>query len=273
MEINESEVRRRLTMPKMLNYMAGEHAGRGDTYDVGSLQDGLALGAASWVRSGRPRYVLSSSIACLLAATRTPAVGHELRLPHDGILIEIPGDLTSIIGEGPLHVFVCRQERPDGVCASVDSRVIVFCMRGGGDGTYRLTAFDAGNPADDRSDSDLPKECLRLAVNTVLYLTAHRQSVTKRVSYKKKDQGHQAFSVESPVGVSVTATFRNHVTDLIRSRTLGQAKSALMHFVRGHWKQQAYGSSRSERALIWIQPYARGVEALGRVESRIVTVH
>lgn len=244
-----------------------------------------------WHAEGCPRFVLSASVASLLVSTKAPEVTEDtLQSPYDVMLVEVPGEWTSLPGTGPLFVLLTRmnldetpatlivvgrryppppaagspqrkeEERPQ-VCA----RLLL--------GTRSLdeTHYDPYRLRDGGRAPPYFTEAVRYLVNTCCMVTAYRESAPKRVG-KNAPKGAVIHDVRPPLDVAVTADFRRYAANLVADRRIAERKDALLHIVRGHWKRQVVGSGRSDRELIWIKPYQRGVAQLGRVIEKVINI-
>ena len=107
----------------------------------------------------------------------------------------------------------------------------------------------------------------RLAANTIAFVTAHRECITRRAAISRSSGS--VFHVTEPKGVVISKEFRDAAVELCGDITFAGAKRILSHMVRGHWRNQVCGAGRNDRKLIWIQPHMRGDESLGRVVERI----
>lgn len=252
-----------------------------------------------WHANGCPRLVLSASVASLLVSTKAPEVTHEtLKAPYGVMLLEVPGEWTSLYGVGPLYILLARLDLAD----STPTTAIVAARR--------FERREPGDPLDFDADSrkeagiDSPDACaraitgddaldesrasrldlvfrrntpayfteaVRYLVNTCCLVTAHRECAPQRTG-KRAPPGKVVHDVRPPLDVSVTAEFRRHAMNLVANRRIAERKEALLHIVRGHWKRQPKGPGRSERELIWIRPYQRGAESLGRIVEKVTRI-
>lgn len=244
--------------------------------DVGPEFAVLRAVSANWHKQGRPRFVLTASMAALMVSTKAPLVSYsDVRFPYDYFLIEVPGEWTSAPGVGPLLVLLARNEKgwllvasrktTPGVPASVGVRIVT-------DGDYlsesESTAFSRRHR---RKPPAFMVEAIRYLINTSLFVTAHKECAPARDTGKRKARS-VIHDVRPPQSVSVTSDFRRHAQNLVANRRIAERKDALLHIVRGHWKNQPTGKGRVDRSMIWVQPYQRGVDSLGRIVERTIRV-
>jgi hypothetical protein len=248
-----------------------------------------------WHGGGCPRFVLSASVASLLVSTKAPEVTEEaFKTPYDVMVVEVPGEWTSMHGVGPLHVLMariivgerkgllvaaCRRFiRPERLTydeqlsRSWDETPDVVTRVALGDASLADDGY-AGRYSEilQRSSPPYFTEAVRYLVNTSCLVTAHTECAIKRVG--KNTRAEEAIhDVRPPQDVEVTAEFRRYAQNLVANRKIQQKKQALLHLVRGHWKRQASGPERQERALIWIKPYQRGADSLGRIVSKEIAL-
>jgi len=105
----------------------------------------------------------------------------------------------------------------------------------------------------------------RLAANVVAFVTAYKENVTSRAgSSVCRPSDLRWLDVSCPQEVRVDRFFRERVKELIASRTIPRARGVLAHLVRGHWRCKP-----ELKEQIWIAPYQREDEKIGRVVERI----
>lgn len=245
-----------------------------------------------WKRQGRPRLCLTASTASLMASTKAPVIScDEIPVPYDVFVIEVPGEWTSVKGVGPLQVMFARSqwESGGGFTVIMASRERVDQMPrvplrptqeqiASLIGSTFVRVLRDGTPLSEGDLGEMPEhmapaiaEATRYLVNTCLMVSAHNEC-SRRRGGKNARNGQIIEDIHPPKNVTVTAEFRNWARDLISDRRISERKQALLHIVRGHWKRQVRGPGRSERSMIWIHPYQRGAESLGRVVERMVAV-
>lgn len=114
-------------------------------------------------------------------------------------------------------------------------------------------------------------EAVRYLINTVLFVTAHHECSVARTG-KNIPRNAVIHDVRPPANVAVTSEFRRYARGLVADRRVAERKEALMHIVRGHWKSQPTGKGRADRSMIWVRPYQRGADSIGRVVEKTVMV-
>lgn len=238
----------------------------------------------AWHSDACPRFVLSASIASLLVSTKAPAVsGDALMSPYDTMLVEIPGEWTSMHGAGPLYVLLAQAtvsgkksviiaaSRRTTDLTSVRMPDVITRVVVGGESLHEDGSLGKFSEIMKRGTSQHMAEAVRYLVNTCFLVTAHSECAQRR-SGKNTHIGSVIHDVRPPSDITVTAEFRKYAQQLVANRRIHEKKQALLHIVRGHWKRQATGPGRTERDMIWIKPYQRGVDSLGRVIERQVTI-
>ena len=99
-----------------------------------------------------------------------------------------------------------------------------------------------------------------LALNTVLYIQQRRErgDLVKRINNGKGRGAHRTYKVETSV----------QLPSLARIPTEGGSatwKVTQRFIVRGHWRNQAYGTGLKERRRRWIEPHWKGPEEGARL--------
>lgn len=248
----------------------------------------------AWIDAGRPRYVLSSSMASLMVSTKAPQVTDEtLSTPFDVFVLEVPGEWTSMPGIGPLFVLLLRMQMTDESTgtAIVAARRFVrpsrvdendtrlhgvdlpdVCVRVVSDAEV-LSETDAGNENRRlrRTTPSYFTEAVRYLVNTCCFVTAHQECAPRRTG-RNAPRNANVHDVRPPADVAVTSEFRRYARQLVADRRIAERKESLLHIVRGHWKRQVKGAGRSDRELIWIRPYQRGSDSIGRIVEKTLRI-
>lgn len=132
----------------------------------------------------------------------------------------------------------------------------------------------ASDTTDDMGLSRNNRECLRLVLNTLLYITTPQADVVVKPSnFETMVQAMSANAKPSQKERRVRALaeqsmLRHHETgrkvripNMSLDGNTGQAgtfKIRHRFLVRGHWRNQAVGPKRAERRLTWIQPFYKG---------------
>jgi len=224
--------------------------------------------AEEFVGNGAPTFVLSHSIAAALTATRAPKLMFS-ECPYSAFLVEVPSEFLPLP-----DVFSPRPKCWVSVLATSTLRAVSIHTKG----CAAFAQFQARDPERSRSFDDLVREdglrnfavpkadlfhmllAIRIASNTAAFVTTHKESV-QRLAGTPSDV--RLLDVSCPREVHVDRAFRDRVIALVGAKTIPRARGVLAHLVRGHWRR----TSNSD-GLIWIAPYSRGDENIGRVVER-----
>jgi hypothetical protein len=251
-----------------------------DATDFARMRNEYAF-AWNWSLAGCPIFTLTHSTAALLSATRAPEVDFD-HSPFPVFLISVPDQFLPLaserprptrwigvqsgkqMGEGPWY-------RPNSgsIMAIPDSDTLANLVAVGGAETLTEDRF-LGKHGDDEEWKRILGVAVRLTSNVIQYVSKYRESNSVRRT--SAASAAPLFELHPPEGVVVDRAFRDLVSDLVRARDFKGARRALSHIVRGHWRNQAVGSGRSERRLTWIQPFRRGDEAFGTVIQRAMRI-
>jgi hypothetical protein len=232
--------------------------------------------AEKWISDGRQVYQLNHSIAALLSATRSVPIEWE-HLPHTSFLIDVPQEFCPAFADkpgGPPPRVLIAVGRIGGCNAFGVISKNNLATFGISDGDQKLEEeVDVSRDPDAIAiDTSLAQHAFRIAVrlasNTIRFVTQHRECVRRPAIRRRGDTG-SVFTVRPPEGVSIDKKFRDLAAALVSSTSLGGARRVLAHLVRGHWRNQAVGPGRGQRRLTWVMPHRRGDESLGAVVSRI----
>lgn len=220
--------------------------------------------AEQFVANGCPTFVLSHTIAAALTATRAPQFSFG-RCPFSAFLVEVPSEFLPLSSAPPrpkrwVSVLVTDTLRAVAIhakgCGSYAHFQVIDPDKANFDEFYRedrLRGF-----ADPKANLFEMHLAIRIASNAVAFVTTHRESVTRRVG---TPSDVRLLDVACPREVCVDRAFRDQVTSLLAARSIPRARGVLAHLVRGHWR------SRGDD-LLWIAPYRRGDENIGRVAER-----
>lgn len=233
--------------------------------------------AKEFGEAGAPTYVLSHSIAAALTATRSPVISFA-RCPYKAFFVEVPSEFLPL-PNSPTHPRVDFPRRWISVVSTDRLRAISLHAKGItsvayiqsqnslspiGEDEISKGAFGAISGYDcvrDRTIAFEMRLATRLVSNVVAYITTYREHVTERRRGDPSDV--RVLDVSAPRDVLIDRAFRDHVRDLVASRTVPRARGVLAHLVRGHWR-----SVSAKDDLIWIAPYRRGDLNIGRVVER-----
>lgn len=235
--------------------------------------------AEAFVLNGAPTFVLTHSIAAALTATRAPKFSFA-RCPFSAFLVEVPSEFLPLAGgiasDGTTVVAPPRPKRWISVLVADTLRAIAIHVKGAADyAHFHVLDPDAENfdefydeeklkkfvSSEIKNSADLfeMRLAIRIASNTVAFVTTHRESVKRRVG---TPSDIRLLDVDCPREVCVDRAFRDQVIALVGARNVPRARGVLAHLVRGHWRS-------SQDDLIWIAPYRRGDENIGKIVERV----
>ncbi len=231
--------------------------------------------AEAFVSHGAPTFVLSHSIAAALTATRAPQAAFA-HCPYSAFLIEVPSEFLPLDGTDQ------SVKRWISVLMTEDLRAVAIHTKGAAsrihlqgiltDGSdseinrlFREEGLGKLSSNDAKSLLFEMKLAVRLAANVITYVTAYKESVAHRAGpLSGSSSDVRWLDVGCPREVRVDRAFRDHVKALIASRTIPRSRGVLTHLVRGHWRRKP-----AVEEQLWIAPYQRGDENIGRVVLRI----
>jgi hypothetical protein len=236
--------------------------------------------AVTWARSGRPRFILSDSMAAVLTATKAPPLDN---LPYPAFMVEVPRKYLPSPGPQSwatyLGVFSFTKD---------GTRTLYFAFAS--DCMSNVTESVGMHPCDLILDEETPtvmmgsetqlrgvlssgalpsvgsgisdrgaRLAMRLIANLSAYVTQYSESLSSRRPPKFGRQIlEQAIDVKPPRDVVISQRFRERAAELVAAGSFDGAKRVLKHMVRGHWKKQASGPQTSARwssALsAWMRP-------------------
>lgn len=241
--------------------------------------------------AGMPTFVIKSDLLQLLLETDLPNLSVALlRLPFEGICIEVPRETFAPPAEDTQQIFVSK-------CPN-DKLRIVFCTK---DRTNfitmdlqdkeEITIVQAVAITKEKAKAEvLPKEfgedlkkgCIYedyydadvfvFTVNALLYISSQDADIVEDKSHVHKlhqqlqglKGGHKRKKLEEQLhkekqhkiyicGANIRAS-KEYIASLSK-----ESRQLTVRFrVRGHWRNQACGPKLSEHKLIWIQPYWKG---------------
>lgn len=227
--------------------------------------------AKEFAAASAPTYVLSHSIAAALTATRSPVIPFA-HCPYPAFFIEVPSEFLPL----PSHrdVVPGAVKHWISVLATDELRVVALHARGFGsilDLTAGINSFAEpireewllGHAAAIHQVLFEMRLGIRLASNVIAYVTSHRNNVVERTRRSDLGSDVRLLDVNAPCEVVIDREFRDRVRQLVAARTIPRARGVLVHLVRGHWR-----SVPGTESLIWIAPYRRGDDNIGRVVER-----
>lgn len=256
-------------------------------------------GAITWARGGRPRFVLTESMAAVLTATKAPPV---YELPYEAFVIELPNkylpspgpagwatwlavysyvvegsralyyafssdvmsDVTEAFGFAPLDLGVDEDARTITLGAQAMSAMADL------DGKRMISAVDTSAITKGTTDAGA-RRAIRLIANLSAYVTQYKECVSTRNAHKVS-RPERIMDVRPPSELVVSRAFRDQAAHLVAAGSFDGARRVLRHMVRGHWKRQVSGPGRGERRLIWVAPYLRGDESMGAVVEKAIVM-
>lgn len=187
--------------------------------------------------------------------------------PFSAFLIELPSEFLPLSGHTrpKCWISVLAVDAMRAVAVHTDScgsEINLTAVRPeaiGGDEWFREEGLGSLAAGQDKTLLFEMRLAMRLASNTVAFVTTHRESVKKR---EGTPIDVRLLDVSCPREVCVDRSFRDQVISLVAARSIPRARGVLAHLVRGHWR-------RSGEGLIWIAPYRRGDENIGKIVERI----
>lgn len=226
--------------------------------------------AEGWVESGSVVYELTHSMAALFALTSAPRLDMK-HSPHPFFVIKVPRVFFPLDNVSPSQdtwILVAHRAAmvvPDWDTTAVCSIAYPEVISTPDDLSKAYDIIPTANP--NRKSGEL---CGRFLANTISYITEHRESFAGQPSSNGKPS---PIVLRPPSDVVITKEFRDAAAAVSAAKSIVGTRRALAHVVRGHWRNQPVGPSRSERRLTWVRPHKRGDESLGKVVARIERIH
>lgn len=256
----------------LLRYM--EHELESIGIDYGTCPNGMSyneavrlFACAAWTKGGCRRYVLSDSVASMLVLTRAAPIDWNI-VPVDSFMIDVPWKFFPIATGTGGRPGAMRSRTFILVHRSDDLQIIYGEADPAGVRPQAAACVGQHDFAEDDMP-DVPTRLMaRFASNAVNYISAHRECVS-RPAFSINKKASSVLNVRIPRDVVVDSVMRNRAITLASATSLRDLRGALRHVVRGHWKRQTCGPSGAERKMIWVRPYERGDESLGRVVEKI----
>lgn len=231
--------------------------------------------AVDWFRSGLPKVSIGSRHAAALMCTRMPSdVAPELRMPWSAFAIDIPEDVgAELYGLPVRQVFVHRSTTHDdflGFFEELGEIKVSFCVA-----SPRQDMFDVPVPvsavADLRQLAERAEQfddeshrgssaLMLLALGVIAELNQPRESAAIAHGTSKPRLNRRGESIVSTFALSrdIKVDCREAVREYMRGAR--GTSPTVQSLVRGHWKKQPCGTARSDRRLIFVEPYWRGPE-------------
>jgi hypothetical protein len=261
------------------------------TIELGGRVEAVAVSALffrGWHYSARASVNLDSLTTAAFAAS-DPSSEIKLRNPFGPALVVriAPGFLQNGLGHPIRYLGLCLQHFESGIPELDGPRCAISLFPDSIDMEYishvsevevPLSVFLAGETAmpnaDDVDPVDLRtvKLAKRILFSTLVHLTEYRSTgavicaATSRSRRVVADDSHLEYDLRLGIDVpDVRQAMRDYAAGV-------RGSPSVRSLVRGHYKRQAHGPNRSDRRLIWISPYWRGPDTLGRA-ARDVTIH
>lgn len=238
--------------------------------------------AIEWFRAGLPKVVIGHKHAAALMCTRMPQdVAPELLMPWSAFMVDVPDGLIPVHdtpGMHVRHVGLMKVHLPASyVGGNPDARGSIKCVCIGSDPTgslgYRTsiaTIFEAVDDLRELAARADKYDCidggqpmclaLRLLLGVVAELNQPREAATIESSGSRPRTNRRGepivttFTLARDISVDCRAAVREYISGSRGSSPTVQS------LVRGHWKKQPCGAARSDRKLIFVEPYWRGPE-------------
>lgn len=218
----------------------------------------------NWRKSGFPTFVLTDSMAALLALTRSPPVDMD-HAPHPAFVIEVPKRFVPLESKRPTITIAVESYAAMGISEGAGSIGVIPDS----DTTSRWASTGGAQHLDENLRAEpWMLVSIRVVANVIAYLNEHRPG-TERVPQISKAGAAPVFEIRPPRDIAIDRAFRDAASTLVNAGNINAVRGVLSHYVRGHWRNQATGPGHSERRLTWVRPHRRGDESLGRVVERI----
>ncbi len=221
---------------------------------------------AEWAEQGYPRMVTSHKFAAALMCTkaRTEDVA-DINIPWTAFQVVIPNGLLvrPDTGEEYDHLIV----------SIVDGLAQAALYTAHGKATWltlampatALLSADAEIENEDRIDEGTVRVLfmarrllagLLLTLDETAFLRDRKRAANDSPpSSGREDPKHRVFSI----GKAISVDCRPAVKSFLNGSRKG-APPSVQTLVRGHYKRQVVGMTRTGRKVIWIEPYWRGPE-------------
>lgn len=233
---------------------------------------------ARWYACAMPVVRVEAKMAAALIFTDLPpdVVDASIKLPWPCFKI-LPMD-DCLGGENPVrdisvHAWRRDETSPPRLRMTVYFKDHATCLTREVPSLSRLATLSEDEDEDDmamigmtKSDIRTMSLCGKLVIGTCLRMS-DPESVRKRSPAAVKASGYlgPARSSTSPTATEFVLTgtvkvdLRKELSDYASGRP-GFRYKKVQWLVRGHWRNQAHGPGRSERKVIWIEPFFKGSE-------------
>jgi hypothetical protein len=248
-----------------------------DEPDESHLNVFLKTWAARWVDQGAPRLVVDDKFASLLMATNIGEGCSDLVIPPwKAFMIEVQNKLLCTTIEGKQtyidRILVQRVERAkdsyawniftlnpdtDMITSSLLVPVDKLCSTDWHDLEFEGKELHEDGPRVLTLVNRLVTSlCLALSDPTISREQKKTKGRGQKFRFNRGTPTIRTFIIGRPVTVDCRPAVREYLSDTKKKSSTLDVQS----LVRGHWKNQAYGTKHSLRKLIHIEPYWKGPE-------------
>ena len=250
------------------------------------LENGhLAHGLARWYEQACPiLYLKSHTHAALLGATSIPDSSVVLlKGPWRAVLVEFPANLIPLAGDDYVRsVLAHRVPRTNGCCWSLftlSERVSAQIIEAPQDAiaAWDLTETPPGPPDEPEAlvrvkatpeSVRLLQVCARIVFGALLTLESSPIGEGQNRGCSAPQHGrrrgslptHRVYTLGQPVAIDCRESIVSYIKGGALSQRTQRGPLTLQFLVRGHWRNQAYGTNHSLRRPQWIQPFWKGPE-------------
>ena len=249
-----------------------------------------------WAKSGYP--VFRPTVDLLLGLSLIDCQDipcDEIRLPFDSFIIELPesvGTFSSDGGQRPAALILANNCTWEVLEKGLVSYINITCLASEGRSYSSCACVNAHQTIGEAIQENIDVSPLRdpittttmqrawnLLSNLCLYIAMHGLG-TKQRRYTKgqkslgSKQGGRPVIEVWRVGkeIKLSPQMRAAALALFSTRTKNAGWQLAKRFtVRGHWRQQAHGPSRSLRRRVWIKPHWKGPESAERLTHLYMT--
>jgi hypothetical protein len=249
-----------------------------------TIESTHALVAAKWIHCGAPKLVTDEKFAAaLMCSSVDENLADSLEVPWKSFRVDIPPRLLGYHGGWFDYVLIAFFEFENAPIA----HLILNGARLKDDGVYFTTTLAKANSmatllldrelqgqtfegrsSDNESELDGKARCMRMAIRLVVGLLCTLQysdnfkSVPKKLSDSRQcirsgPPTHRTFLIGRPIKVDARPAVWKFLKPTSGKR---KAPASVQTLVRGHYKRQVIGISKTGRKVIWIEPYWRGPE-------------
>ncbi len=203
----------------------------------------------------------------------------DIHIPWPAFLVKVPEGLLSADGRNYTEIWFAlfkNVERADGSFG--DAAILTVSMGQEEDGEMlhrarwgedplRKTLFESDAEVEGEAFTKAEERILCVAARVVVGLlhtmqytnnfkVKHDRPIRSRFEPRTGPPDHRTVIFGSPITVDT----RQVLKDWVRHGNGRSAPPSVQSLVRGHYKRQVVGLSRSGRKVIWVEPYWRGPE-------------